>query len=35
MVYYILGIELLIDQDKSYGDADDEGCVYILLNKIK
>jgi len=28
MGYYLLGIELLVDQDKSYGDADDEGCVY-------
>jgi len=35
MVYYLLNIELLIDQDKSYGDADDEGCVFIVKqNKV-
>jgi len=30
MVYYLLDIELSIDQDKSYRDADDEGCVYTV-----
>jgi len=35
MVNYLLGIELLINQDKSYGDNDDEGCAYIVYqNKV-
>jgi len=35
MVYYLLGIELLIDQDNSYEDFDNEGYVYIVKqNKV-